>query len=189
MKKYLFVFLLSFITLFALQAQAKWSVKTNLPHLLTTTPNLGVEYVFARQYSFELTGGVNPFKYDNSTQFKHWVIWPEVRYWTLEPFNGHFFGLHGVFGQFDVGGIKLPISSFKELEKRRYDGKFRGGGVSYGYQWIIGNNFILELTAGVGMARLEYDGFTLGDDGSKISHGRKYYLGPTKGAIAIGYVF
>lgn len=189
MRKLILIFLFTITTLSSLQAQAKWSVKTNLPHLLTATPNLGVEYVFARKYSFEFTGGINPFTYADDAQLKHWVIWPEVRYWTLEPFNGHFFALHAVVGQFDIGGIKLPISGFDALENRRYDCKFNGAGASYGYQWIIGNTFILELSAGFGMARFEYDGYTLGDEGFKVSEGKKNYFGPTKGAIAIGYVF
>lgn len=181
--------LLAFLTLSGLQAQARLGVKTNLPHLLTTTPNLGVEYVFARKYSFELSGGYNPFEFKHDAQLKHWIIWPEVRYWILEPFNGHFFGLHGLIGEFDVGGIRLPVGGFEGLEARRYDGKARGAGISYGYQWIIGNNLVLELTAGLGAARIEYDGYTTGEDGMKISQGKKKYYGPTKGALSLGYVF
>lgn len=189
MRKVIMICLFTFLTLSGLQAQASWSVKTNLPHLFTATPNLGVEYVFARKYSVELSGGVNPFKFGDDAQLKHWIIWPEVRYWIQEPYNGHFFGVHGLVGEFNVGGIKLPIKRLEALESRRYDGKARGAGVSYGYQWIIGNNLVLELTAGLGVARFEYESFNLGKDGDKVGQGKKNYFGPTKGAIAIGYVF
>ena len=46
-------------------------VKTNLPYLLTTTPNIGVEYAFARNFSFELTTGYNPFKFGENKRIKH----------------------------------------------------------------------------------------------------------------------
>ena len=106
-----------------------------------------------------------------------------------ESFNGHFFGIHGVFGDFDIGGIKPPIDRLQSLKDRRLDGIVKGGGISYGYQWIIGNNLVLELTAGAGMARIEYDVFTIGENGIKINQGKKNYFGPTKGAFSLAYVF
>jgi hypothetical protein len=45
------------------------------------------------------------------------------------------------------------------------------------------------VTAGLGAARLEYESYNLGEDGAKLGEGEKNYFGPTKGAIAIGYVF
>ena len=188
MRKVMIICLFAFLTLTGLQAQSEWSVKTNLPHLLTATPNVGVEYAFAQNYSVELSGGVNPFKFGDDAQLKHWIIWPEVRYWLKETYNGHFFGVHGLAGEFNVGGVKLPFKRLEPLENRRYDGKAIGAGVSYGYQWIIGNNLVLEVTAGLGAARLKYESYNLGEDGAKLGEGEKNYFGPTKGAIAIGYV-
>lgn len=187
-RKILILFLLA-ISLTISHAQVRVAVKTNLPYLLTTTPNLGAEIALTNNISFEITGGYNPFVFKNSTQIKHWVFWPELRYWLWEHFNGHFFGVHGVFGDYDVAGIKLPIDKLPSLEDKRVDGIVKGGGISYGYQWVIGNNFVLELTAGAGMARIEYDVYTIGENGVKTNQGKKNYFGPTKGALAIAYVF
>lgn len=171
------------------KSQRRIGVKTNLPHLFTATPNIGVEYAFADNFSFEISGGFNPFVFKNEAQIKHWIIWPEIRYWVWDSFDGHFIGLHGLFGEFNIGGIKLPISGFEALKSRRYKGNAKGGGVSYGYQWIVGSNLLLELTAGVGIARINYDAYILGEDGAKINEGKKNYLGPTKGAVSLIYIF
>ena len=57
------VILLAVSSLFFKSNAQELVVKTNLPYLLTTTPNIGVEYAFVRKFSFELTGGYNPFKF------------------------------------------------------------------------------------------------------------------------------
>lgn len=162
-------------------------IKTNIPYLLTTSPNVGIEYAFARHFSVELTGGFNPFKFGENKRIKHWVVWPELRYWTYEALNGHFFGLHGVAGEFNVGGFDLGQEKLSSLKKNRYQGSAYGVGVSYGYVWILDNWWSLELSGGVGMARFEYDSFRLSGEGHQIGQGKKNYFGPTKGAVSIIY--
>lgn len=164
-------------------------VKANIPHWLTATPNLGVEVAFWRNFSFELSGGYNPFEFDDNQHWKHWIVWSELRYWVWESFNGHFLGLHGVFAEFNVGGLNLPLDKLAALKDRRYQGEINGVGLSYGYAWVIGNNLLIEATAGVGYGRLNYDSFSKGKDGFKIGEGRKHYIGPTKGAVSLVYVF
>ncbi len=171
------------------QAQKTIGIKANIPHWATATPNLGVEVAFLHKMTFELSGGYNPFEFKDNKQWKHWIIWPEVRYWTRETFNGHSIGLHGVFTGFDVGGLDLPIEKLSTLKDRRYKGNINGIGLSYGHAWIIGNNLLLEVSAGAGYGRLNYDVFTKENNGYKINEGRKHYIGPTKGAISLVYLF
>ncbi len=173
---------------FSAHAQ-KAAVKTNLPYLITTTPNLGLEFAVGDKMSIELSGGVNPFSFGENKQLKHWVVWPELRYWTCETFNGHFFGLHGVGGQFNVGGFDIPIWKLDRLKDRRYDGSAIGAGISYGYQWIINDHWGFEFTIGGGFARFNYDVYSLGDKGEKLGDGEKNYFGPTKAGLSIVYVF
>jgi hypothetical protein len=161
-------------------------VKTNIPYLLTTTPNIGVEYAFTKNLSFELTTGINPFEFRES-QLKHWVIWPELRYWSYEPFNGHFIGLHSLHGKFNVGGWDLGISKLEPLKERLYKGNVLGAGLSYGYHWILDNRWGLEFTMGLGVAKVTYGVHNFGGSQMKIGEGNKYYIGPTKGAISVTY--
>lgn len=171
------------------QAQKTLAVKANIPHWATATPNLGIEVAFRHKMTFELSGGYNPFEFKDDKQWKHWIIWPEVRHWLNETFNGHSIGLHGVFAGFDVGGLDLPVKQLSGLKDKRVKGNINGVGLSYGYAWIIGNNLLLEVNAGAGYGRLNYDVFTKGSNGYKTNEGRKHYIGPTKGAISLVYLF
>lgn len=171
------------------QAQKMFAVKTNIPHWATASPNLGVEVAFRHQMTFELSGGYNPFEFGDDKQWKHWIIWPEARYWLNETFNGHSVGVHGVFAGFDVGGLELPFNLWPELKNKRVEGNINGIGISYGYAWIIGNSLLLEVNAGAGYGRLNYDVFTKGNNGYRTNDGQKHYIGPTKGAISLVYLF
>ena len=71
----------------------------------------------------------------------------------------------------------------------RFKGHFYGLGVSYGYQWILAKHWNLEGNIGVGYARVKYEQFECKTCGEKVSEGHKNYLGPTKAAISLIYLF
>ena len=165
------------------------AIKTNLPYWFSATPNLGLEFTVGDKVSLEFSGGYNPFEFGDNKQLMHWVVWPELRYWTCETFNGHFFGLHGVGGEYNIGGWDLPVGRFEGLKTRRYQGNAIGAGLSYGYQWILSDHWGFELTFGGGFARFNYDVYSLGDNGQKLGENKKNYFGLTKGGLSIVYVF
>lgn len=165
------------------------AIKTNLPYWFSATPNLGLEFALGDKVSLEFSGGYNPFKFGDTKQLKHWVVWPELRYWPCEVYNGHFLGLHGVGGQYDIGGWDLPVDSFAGLKTRRYQGSAIGAGLSYGYQWIFSDHWGLEFTLGGGFARFDYDIYSLEEDSKKLGENKKNYFGLTKGGLSIVYVF
>jgi hypothetical protein len=171
--------------------QRRIAVKTNIPYWTTFSPNAGVEIVLKPHlnYTFELSGGFNPFKLSDNKQRKHGMLWAEARYWTWEPFDAHFFGLHYLGGRYNVSGVKPPFGMFESMKNQRANGNVNGLGLSYGYCWIIGNNLAIETTLGVGYARFNYDVYSLGENGTKTGDGSKNYFGPTKGAISLVYVF
>ena len=86
---------------------------------------------------------MNFFFYENDAtangyktkKWSHWLVQPEIRYWTCETFNGWFLGLHAHGGQMNVGGINIPFiiqNHSKEMKDYRYEGYFYGGGYQYG---------------------------------------------------------
>lgn len=152
------------------------AVKTNVAYWATATPNIGLEIGLGPRITFDLTGNYNPFKYKNDKKIAHWLIQPEWRLWTCERFRGHFFGIHGHYARFN-GGIR----------KYRYDGWLAGGGISYGYQWIIGRRWNLEAEVGVGYARIDYDKYVRSKCGKFISSRNRDYVGPTKLSISFMY--
>lgn len=159
------------------------ALKTNALYWATTTPNLSLELGLARKLTLDILGTYNPWEFSGDKKVKHWLIQPELRLWTCERFNGHFFGLHGHYAEFNMGGVKML-----GFEHNRYQGHLYGGGISYGYQWIISNHFSVEATIGVGYARIKYDKYECGECGAKLKEDTKNYWGPTKVGVSLIYV-
>lgn len=164
-----------------------FGVKTNLLYDLTTTLNLGVEVGLGRRVSLDVSGNYNPWEFSNHKQLKHWLIQPEVRWWLCDRFNGHFLGLHGLYGEYDAGCIRFPFGALSDLKDFRYQGNFYGAGLAYGYQWILSDSWGIEGEIGVGYARFKYDKYPCGDCGSKLASESKNYFGPTKIAVSLIY--
>lgn len=167
------------------------AVKTNALYWATTTPNIGVEVSVAKQHSLQLFYGLNPWKQSggDQTSLRHWLLMPEYRYWFCESFNGWFVGAHLMGGQFNMAGVDLPFGLMPTLENRRYEGWYAGGGVTAGYQWVLSRHWNIEASLGVGYDYIKYDKFRCGECGERLKSGHTNYIGPTKLALSVMYVF
>ena len=189
-RKYGLSLILTLASLLTANAQ-KVALKTNLLYDATTTPNLGAELAMGKKPTLQLFYGLNPWKFasDRTKQLRHWLLMPEYRYWTCQKFNGHFFGIHALGGQYNVGGIDLPNPVFKDLDEKRYEGWYAGGGLTYGYQWLLSRHWNLEASVGVGYIRFHYKEFPCTECGALIQENNKNYFGPTKLALSLMYCF
>lgn len=185
MKKILLLFLSGFcLSVVGVNAQ-KVALKSNLLYDATTTLNLGVEVGLGQLTTLDISGNYNPWTFSDNQKMKHWLIQPEFRIWTCERFNGHFFGIHAHYAQFNIGGM-LPFGIKTEnFESHRYDGWLAGAGVSYGYQWILSNRWSLEATIGVGYAYIDYNKYQCGECGDKLAEKSRHYFGPTKAGVTL----
>ncbi|MDR2938671.1 MAG: DUF3575 domain-containing protein, partial [Prevotellaceae bacterium] len=109
------------------------ALKTNLLWWAARgTFNGAIEGGVGKKTSLELSGGINRWNLkgteENNKKLAHWVVKPEFRYWLCERFNGHFFGLHAIYAQYNVGGYDVPLLFEKEY---RYEGDAYGAGLSY----------------------------------------------------------
>jgi len=136
-----------------------------------------------------LYANYNPWKYKDQKMMKMLAIQPELRYWFCDKFNGHFVGFHVHGGVYQAAAINMPWGIWPELKDHRFKGNFFGAGISYGYQWILAKHWNLEGNIGVGYARVKYEQFECKTCGEKVSEGHKNYLGPTKAAISLIYLF
>lgn len=181
MKRILFLCIVLFGTV-SLSGQSV-AVKTNLLYDLSLSPNLGVEIGLTNKNTLHLSASYNPFELGDNKKLKHWLIEPELRYWLCEKFMGHFLGVHAIAGGFNAGGIKLL-----GMEKYRYEGLAFGGGVSYGYQWVLGKRWNLEASIGLGYVNLKYDKFYCEKCGEKIGEESTHFVGPTRAAVSLIYI-
>ncbi len=168
------------------------ALKTNLLYDATLTPNIGMEVGVGEKHSVQLFYSLHPWIFghgEDQKYLKHWVLNPEWRHWFCHRFNGSFVGIHALGGQFDAANIKTPFGWWKELEDHRVEGWFVGGGISYGYQWVMSKHWNFEAAIGVGAAYIKYDKFGCGTCGKKLDDGDKIYVGPTKLALSLMYLF
>ncbi len=154
------------------------AIKTNGLYWATTTPNIGAEVALGTKWTVDLSAAYNPWTFSDGKKMRFWLVQPEVRYWLCEKFEGHFVGAH-LHGAQYFGGFK----------DKRYDGYLVGGGVTYGYDWILSPHWNMEAAVGIGYARLWYD------QTPRIPcvkcRVRKYdnYYGLTKAAVSLIYIF
>ena len=168
----------------------KAAIKTNIMADATTTMSLAAEIGTAPKNTLELYMHWNPWELSDGKLIKHLYLQPEYRFWFCEKFSGSFLGVHLHGGLFNLAGIKLPFGMYPGLKTHRYEGEFIGGGVSYGYQWVLSKDWNLEATLGAGYAYINYDRYQCGDCGKRLDKDKdKHYFGPTKAALSIVYVF
>jgi hypothetical protein len=159
------------------------AVKTNLVWLAAGgTLNVSGEAGLGKRTSLELSGGINRWNLkgsaENNKKLGHWVVKPEFRYWLCERFStGHFFGVHGFYGEYNVGGWDIPLLFEKEF---RYEGTAYGGGITYGYNLALSKRWGLEFTVGAGVMRTSYEKYDCEKCGSEVGKFDRTYFGPTE---------
>ena len=168
------------------------AIKTNLLYDATATVNAGIEFGLAKRWTLDLSGNYKGWDI-NGHKWKHWLVQPEFRYWFCDRFARHFLGFHALGGEFNVGLIKNNIrflgNDYSPLTDHRYQGWAVGAGIAYGYAFILGKHWNLELEVGVGYAYLNYDKYKCTECSRKVGENDRHYIGPTKGAINLVYVF
>ena len=138
--------------------------------------------------TIELGAGLNwftPNKASSNKKLVHWLGTMEYRYWTCERFSGHFWGIHIIGTQYNIAGHHLPLLFGDNSSHYRYEGWGAGGGISYGYHFLLSNRWSLEANIGAGYVRLHYDKFRCKTCGEKVGTENRNYFGPTKAAISL----
>lgn len=187
--------LLLFAVSFVNETKAqKVAVKTNVLYDATATVNAGLEFALAPKWTFDLSGNLNAWNMPEGRKWKHWMAQPEARFWFCDRFSGHFFGVHVHGGQYNIGGLKNNVkflgTDFSRLTDERFQGWFVGAGVGYGYSWILGKHWNFELEIGFGYSYTVYDTFECAGCGKKVEENLEHhYVGPTKAAINLVYLF
>jgi len=172
----------------SLNRTPRLSVKTNLLYDLTATISLGTEFRLARKITLDAPFHLNPWtinKEENS-KFKLMLVQPGFRFWTCEAFNGHFIGVHGHYAIYNVSALPKPPFS-ETMNQNRFEGQLYGGGISYGFQWIIGKRWGLEFEIGGGYARLEYKQYPCQSCEKEFVEKTKNYLGVTRVGLNLMY--
>lgn len=192
--KYYILLLFGLLVQFGAKGQNDVAIKSNILYDLTATISAGIEVGLAPRWSIDVSGNFNAWTMKNDRRWKHYLVQPEVRYWLCDRFMGHFLALHLHGGQYNFGGIKNSINflgtNLSNLTTHRYQGWFAGAGIGYGYAFVLGRHWNLELEAGIGYAYTVFDEFECAGCGRKVNTDlNHHYFGPTKLAVNFVYLF
>lgn len=154
------------------------ALKTNALYWGALTPNVGIELKHSRKLTTDWQIAYNPWTFKDDKKMRFWLVQPELRYWFCESFEGHFIGVH-LHGAQYYGGFS----------EKRYDGYLAGGGVTYGYNWILSSHWNLEALVGAGYARLWYKESPRIPCSKCHEDKTKDYWGLTKLAVSVSYIF
>lgn len=172
------------------------ALKTNVLYDVMLNANAGIEIGLAPRWTLDLSGEYNAWPLDGR-KWKHWMAQPEARYWFCDRFAGHFLGVHAIGGQYNVGNLgnfgrkfRYMDFDFGKLIDNRAQGWAAGAGIAYGYAWVLGKHWNLEAEIGAGFVYTRYDVFECKDCGRRVEEDRVgRYVGPTKAALNLVYVF
>ena len=173
---------------YRLQETPRLAVSTNMLHNLTTSMNLSAELRLGRKMTLDMPFTLNPWTYnrEKNVKSKFLLAQPELRFWTCEAFDGHFFGLHAHYSYFNVGG--LPKSPFSDaMNQYRYEGQLFGAGISYGFAFPIGKRWGVEANIGIGFAKLRYDQYSCQKCDKLFKSDTKTYWGLTRAGLSFVY--
>ena len=144
MKKLLITFLILLATHIGADAQ-KWSLSTNaFDWAMLGTANAEAQVSVSQHISLNAGARYNPWKFRTSNphltiQNQQTTFYAGVRFWTWYVFSGWWIEAKGQFGSFSRSGIWRPA-----LEQ----GTGVGGGLSFGYTFMVSEHINIDIGAG-----------------------------------------
>ena len=177
-----------------LGAQNTWALKTNLLHDATLSVNLAGEYAFAPQWSAELSASVNAWRSWGGSRIQHVLLQPEIKYWTCERYSGWFLCGNLLGGTATLGNFwDFSKVTPRSPDLRNYllkDALVLGVGVGGGYDFILSRHWNLEVEGAIGYMYARGDEYDDVTPQELLLKGSEFdYIGPTKLAVSIVYLF
>lgn len=138
------VFLSALLMLAPLTSNAQYlGVGTNVLGWAAATPNLGLDIGLTKHLGLVVDAGINPFDF-GPKKANFWAVQPELRFYPRYRFAGHYIGLEGHYAAYHDFGLR----------NYAYRGNLYGGGLTYGYSWMLNKSWNLEGFLGIGYTYL-----------------------------------
>lgn len=172
---------LLFIVLMACQNvySQRVALRTNVIDWATLSPNLTLETRLSGKLTLGLGFVGNPFPwYIADTRLNNFRFQPELRYWFNRPMARHFMGFAMVGAMYD----------FRHKEKI-YQGDVFGAGLTYGYALVLGKQWNVEFTAGVGIGKTRCFKYTKEERKPDSPNYSKWIPIPINVGVSFTYIF
>ena len=155
------------------------ALKTNALYWAAATPNIGAEFRINRHITFNFEAAYNRIKVFN-IDTRGAAITPEVRYWfSARPQAGHFLGIAGIGCDYNF-----------VHNGKRHIGDLYGGGLTYGYSFVLSRHWSLEGSLGVGLLHRHEKHYEEGTDVEVPSRANcsKWSPAPLRAGVSFVYI-
>lgn len=178
MKRVITLLVLAVCLTLSVSAQ-RINLKTNALYWAAETPNIGMEFRMNRHLTLNMEA-MTSFMNIKDYKVKGYAFTPEMRYWlSARPQSGHFIGLMGVAADYDL--------THKQCH---HDGDALGVGLTYGYSFVLGKRWSLELTAGAGFLhrKEKYYNVEKGQAEPEKANNTRWMAAPLKAGVSFVYI-
>lgn len=153
------------------------SLRANLLHWATLTPDLGIGWRINRNWSVQVNGTWTSWSWDGKNRrYALWEVSPEIRYYPGKMKRGYL-------------GVMYHAGEFNyKLGDTGKQGDLMGGGLTGGYLLKLNRALSLDFSLGIGCTHAEYEKYTV-IDGVRVKQGKtdKNYWGVNR--LGIGLVW
>ena len=170
------------------------AIKSNVVSDALLSPNIGIEFGLSPKWTLDVTGQLNLWTVGDGHKWRHWVLQPEAAIGSAE-FCGTFLRTsrlgRTIQRRQHRHGFQLSRHGFLSIKAQAFRGLGnRSLSIAYGYAWPLSRHWNLEAEFGFGWVWTKSNSFPCEECGTQIDHGKVHnYVGPTKVAINIEYVF
>lgn len=176
--KLLFVCLISLSTHLAFSQTV--SMSTNfLDWAELGTVNAGASYAVSRHWSVNASGMYNPFRLFD-VQLKKRSASLGARYWPWHVYSGWWTALGGRWSEFSENWFD---------EEQTREGTRLGGGLSFGYSYMVTPHFNIDLGVGLWTGQEKYRKYECPVCGRILESGEKIFVRPDNFLVSFAYVF
>lgn len=151
------------------------SLRANLLHWATLTPDLGLEWRICPSWGIAVNGSWTSWTWsDKDHRYALWEVAPEVRYYMGEK-KAWYLGAMFKTGQFNY--------KFSEAGKQ---GDLMGGGITAGYQLRLNKALALDFNLGLGYLNADFEKYEV-IDGVRVRRGNetKDWWGPINAGVTL----
>ncbi len=139
---------------FSLWGYGQTTAKINATTLLGL-PQIGIETGLGKKTTFQVDFMASLWKSVNGAPHDLYMLFPEVRYYTKQKFDGFYVGGH-------IGGAKYKLQKWNYINTDSYqDGYSIFYGATIGYQLKINEKFSFDVFLGGGSQQGFYKGYLL----------------------------
>ncbi len=155
------------------------ALKTNAIDWLTLTPNLSLEARLNSRLTLDVGLSGNPVKITIANmRFNTFRVQPELRYWFNRPMARHFMGFAMLGGLYDI-----------RFRSHYYKGDAYAAGFTYGYALVLNKHWNMEVTAGIGLARVRAYKWRTGEIKPDDMNFQKWCFIPIRCGLSFAYIF